>query len=190
MSKKHKDENQQDEIVFEDALPEDDLAAALDAAQKEAAEFRDKFLRLAAEMDNLRKRTARDVEDATKYGVTSAAKPFLSVVDNLDRALQSVPNDIPANLKTIFEGVRATQRDLHAALDKMGVVSITPKTGDVLNPHEHEVMFEVPTEEQPNGTIMQVLENGYKIHDRLLRAARVAVAKNSKPAEKAMDISA
>lgn len=185
--KKH-DLNELDEDMLESEM--DEGAAALEAAQKEAAEYRDKLLRLAAEMENLRKRTQRDIEDANKYGVSSAAKPFLSVVDNLDRALQSVPDDIADNLKNVFEGIRATQRELHNALDKMGVVSITPKVGDHLNPHEHEVMFEVPTEDKPNGTIMQVLEGGYKIHDRLLRPARVAVAKNTKAADKNLNMSA
>lgn len=158
-------------------------------AQKEAAEYKDKYLRAVAEMQNMQKRAQRDVEDATKYSVANAAKPMLSVADNLARALSSMTDDLPDNVKNILEGIKATQRELQNALERIGVVKIAAEAGQPLNPHEHEVMFEVPTAEQGHGTIVQVLEAGYKIHDRLLRPARVSVAKNT-DTDKAVDVSA
>lgn len=164
---------------------------ALAFAQKEVADLKDKHLRAVAELQNMQRRNQRDVEDAAKYGVTSAAKPLLTVADNLSRALDAVPADLPENIKNLFEGIRATERSLQQALEKMGVVAITAEAGQPLNPHEHEVMFEMDTAEFEHGHIVQVLETGYKIHDRLLRPARVAVAKNiAGLADKNLDVSA
>ncbi len=179
------------ELQREEELPKTD---ALDAAQKEIAELKDKYIRAVAEMQNIQKRAQRDVEDAMKYSVTSAAKPLLSVADNMTRALNTplsvIADDLPDGVKNILEGIRATQRELQNALERMGVTKIEAEAGHALNPHEHEVMFDVATTEQPHGTIIQVLEAGYKIHDRLLRPARVSVAKNTGGAEKTVDVSA
>lgn len=178
----------EDEILeFEETSFDDGLAKA----QAEIAELKDKYLRAVAEMQNIQRRNQRDVEDAAKYSVSSAAKPLLQVADNLVRALDAVPADLPANIQSLFDGIRATERSLQQALEKMGVVAIAATAGQLLNPHEHEVMFEVDTTEVEHGAIVQVLETGYKIHDRLLRPARVSVAKNiGTPNEKTMDVSA
>ncbi len=171
-------------LELSEAAPETD---ALVQAQAEIADLKDKYLRAVAEMQNIQKRAQRDIEDAGKYGVISAAKPFLGVADNLARALDAAPPEIPASW---LDGVRATQRELQNALERMGVTPVAAEAGQILNPHEHEVMFEVPGD-QPSGTIVQVLEKGYKIHDRLLRPARVSVAKNAAASdEKAMDVEA
>lgn len=174
------------ELQREEAIMPDPL----ETAQKEVAELKDKYLRAVAEMQNIQKRAQRDVEDAMKYSVSSAAKPLLSVADNLARALNAAPDDLPEAAKKVLEGVRATSRELQNALERMGVVKVAAETGHSLNPHEHEVMFEVTTVDHAHGTIVQVLEEGYKIHDRLLRPARVSVAKNNGDAEKAVDVSA
>lgn len=168
-------ESQQQEEQTTERDPLTDALAEVDA-------LKDKYLRAVAEMQNIQKRAQRDVEDAGKYAVTSAAKPFLGVADNLARALNSLPPQMEDGFKNFAEGVRATQRELQSALERMGVTAIVPKQGDALNPHEHEVMFEVPGDGHANGTIVQVLDAGYKIHDRLLRPARVSVAKASAPA--------
>ena len=174
-------------INLQDALPEDELTMA----QKEIADLKDKHLRAVAELQNMQRRNQRDVEDAAKYGVTSSAKGFLTVADNLVRALDAVPSDLPENIQNLFEGIRATERSLQQALERMGVVAINAAPGQALNPHEHEVMFEVDTTDHDHGHIVQVLETGYKIHDRLLRPARVSVAKNvGGLTEKAVDLSA
>jgi molecular chaperone GrpE len=174
-------------LELNDAVPETD---ALETAQKEIAELKDKYLRAVAEMQNIQKRAQRDVEDASKYGVISSAKPFLSVADNLARALEAAPADLPDAARLVLDGIRATQRELQSALERMGVVPVVAEPGQNLNPHEHEVMFEVSSD-QPNGTIVQVLEKGYKIHDRLLRPARISVAKNTvMPDDKTLDVEA
>ena len=172
-------------------LQENQQDDALALAQKEIADLKDKHLRAVAELQNVQRRNQRDVEDAAKYGVTSSAKNFLSVADNLVRALDAVPADLPENIQNLFEGIRATERSLQQALERMGVVAINAAPGQVLNPHEHEVMFEVDTTDFEHGQIVQVLETGYKIHDRLLRPARVSVAKNiGGLTEKNVDLSA
>jgi molecular chaperone GrpE len=179
-------QNEEEMMEFEENAVDE-----LGQARHEIAELKDKHLRAVAEMQNIQRRSQRDVEDAAKYGVTSAAKPLLQVSDNLHRALAAVPNDLPDNIQNLFEGIRATERALQQALEKMGVVAIAAAPGQSLNPHEHEVMFEVDTSEHPHGSIVQVLETGYKIHDRLLRPARVSVAKNANGvAEKTVDFSA
>jgi molecular chaperone GrpE len=180
------EQNEEEMIEFEENAI-DELASA----KNEIADLKDKHLRAVAELQNMQRRNQRDVEDATKYGVVSAAKPLLTVSDNLHRALAAVPDDLPANIQGLFEGIRATERSLQQALEKMGVVAINATPGQALNPHEHEVMFEVDTSDTPHGHIVQVLEAGYKIHDRLLRPARVSVAKNiNGVADKTVDFSA
>lgn len=166
------------DIAESTGMEEDGQNGALEAAQKEIAELKDKHLRAVAEMQNIQRRAQMDVESAAKYSVSSAAKPLLGVADNLARALEMAPQDLPESVKSLIEGVRATERSLQQALEKMGVVAINAQPGQMLNPHEHEVMFEVDSADMPHGSIVQVLETGYKIHDRLLRPARVSVAKN------------
>lgn len=153
-------------------------ADPLTLAQQEIADLKDKYLRALAEMQNIQRRAQRDVEDANKYGVTSVARPFLGVADDLNRALDLVPDDAPENIKNFVEGIRAVERNLQQALERMGVVAIKAEAGQPLDPHEHEVMFEVDSTDFPHGSIVQILETGYKIHDRLLRPTRVSVAKN------------
>lgn len=148
-------------------------------AQHEIADLKDKYLRALAEMQNIQRRAKRDVEDANKYGVASAAQPFLTVADDLGRALDNIPADLPESLRSLLDGLRGIERNMQQALSKMGVVAIQAEAGQPLDPHEHEVMFEVETADAAHGTIMHVLETGYKIHDRLLRPTRVSVAKNS-----------
>ncbi len=182
----------EDEIEEIEEFPTEETVDELAVAQKEIADLKDKYLRSVAEMQNIQRRAQRDVEDAAKYGVTSAAKPLLTVSDNLHRALAAVPADLPEAIQNLFEGIRATERSLQQALEKMGVVAINAAPGQALNPHEHEVMFEVDTTDYDHGAIVQVLETGYKIHDRLLRPSRVSVAKNANGSatEKNLDVSA
>jgi molecular chaperone GrpE len=157
------------------------------ALQTELDSWKDKALRLAADMDNLRKRAQRDQEDALKYGISNAAKQFLSVADNLERAINAVPvdqisqSDVLANL---LSGIEATQKELLSTLQKVGVTQIPAALGDALDPQIHEVMFDVPSDQQPPSTLIHILETGYKLHDRLLRPVRVAVTKAASPAQK------
>lgn len=174
-------EEETSEGVNEEEAPEEtvDETEALRAAN---ADLKDKLLRSMAEMDNIRKRAVKERDDAQKYGISNLAKELLAVADNLGRAMDAIPeglaqeSDAIANLMT---GVQATQDQLSGAMTKSGITPIDATPGTPFDPNFHEVMFEVDTPEHAPGAIVQVMEAGYMIHDRLLRPARVGVAKKS-----------
>ncbi len=147
---------------------------------EEHQELKDRLLRTLAEMENLRRRTQREVEDARKFAVTGFARDLLEVGDNLSRALTSVPlearqqNDF---MKNLVLGVEMTERSLQAAFEKHQVRRIEPKKGEKFDHKLHQAMFEVPTADLAPGTIAEVIQGGYVIADRLLRPALVGVAK-------------
>ena len=168
----------------EPAEPEDDAARAA-RLEAEVGELRDQLLRALAETENQRRRSQRDREEAVRYAAAPLLRDLLGVADNLQRALESVPADTADQdgpLKTLLEGVQMTQRELQTAFERHGIVKLDP-LGERLNPHHHEAMFEVPDPDQPSGTIAQVVQSGYLLHDRLLRPARVGVAKGGPKAE-------
>ncbi|GAB2177821.1 nucleotide exchange factor GrpE [Dongia sp. agr-C8] len=155
------------------------LEEALAAARAEAAQMKDQALRAMAEAENTRKRAQRDREDAQKYGITNFAREMLTVADNLRRALEAIPAETLQSdeaLKNLYDGVAATERQLEAALGKQQIQRIWPE-GERFDSNFHQAMFEVPDSGKPAGTVVQVLQAGYKIHDRLLRPALVGVAK-------------
>ncbi|MBW3097606.1 nucleotide exchange factor GrpE [Pseudohoeflea sp. DP4N28-3] len=157
----------------------DQPLADIEALQAENADLKDRYLRLAAEMENLRRRTSRDVADAKSYSVAGFAREMLQVADNLRRAIESVGDDATAeegDLKTLFEGVELTERTMLAALEKHQVRKINPK-GEKFDPHFHQAMFEVPNPEFPNNTVIEVVQPGFVIGERVLRPAMVGVAK-------------
>ena len=162
----------------EQAAPETDPVAELEA---QVADLKDRLLRAAAEMENTRKRTERDKQDAVKYAAASFARDMLEVSDNLRRALTALNEEdraqVPDSVKAMIEGVEMTDRQLLSIFERHGVREITPAAGDRFDPNLHEAMFEVPGTGQPAGTVVQVMSAGYMIGDRLLRAARVGVAK-------------
>lgn len=146
----------------------------------ERDDLKDKYLRLAAEMDNLRRRTARDVRDARSYSVSNFARDMLAVSDNLRRALDAIPAEAleagEAGLKALAEGVELTERSMLSALERHGVKKLSP-TGQKFDPNFHQAMFEVPNPDVPNNTIVEVVQDGFVIGDRVLRPAMVGVAK-------------
>ena len=162
------------------ADPLEFLNAELERVETEKAESQDRLVRMAAEMENLRKRTARDVADAREYSIASFAREMLGVSDNLRRALDAVPEESrqagDAGLVALIEGVELTERSMLQALEKSGVKKISPK-GERFDPHFHQAMFEVPNTEVPNNTVMEVVQDGYVIGERVLRPAMVGVAK-------------
>ncbi|MEN5275601.1 nucleotide exchange factor GrpE [Brucella sp. TWI432] len=167
--------------VEEDATVDAENLAANTIAALEAdnAELKDQMLRLVAEMENLRKRTQRDVQDARTYAVTNFARDMLSVSDNLHRAQDAIPADAlesDANLKSLAEGVEMTERAMLQALERHGVTKLDPE-GQKFDPNFHQAMFEVPNPELPNNTVVQVVQAGYAIGDRVLRPAMVGVSK-------------
>jgi molecular chaperone GrpE len=156
------------------------LAAETPDLQAELDKTREQMLRALADMENLRKRSQKEREDASRYAVTSFARDLLDVADNLRRALDSAPVDLPDSDPRIFnllEGIKATERGMLSALEKNGIRKIFP-LDEPFNPNFHEVMLETPAPGKPSGTVVMVMESGYMLHDRLLRPARVAVAKN------------
>ncbi|HEX9770591.1 MAG TPA: nucleotide exchange factor GrpE [Kiloniellales bacterium] len=164
--------NEEKEEVEDDAT----RAARLET---EVAGLRDQLLRALAEAENQRRRSQREREEAVRYAAAPVLRDLLAVADNLQRALESVPEGAAERngaIKTLLEGVQLTERELQAVFERHGIVKLDPM-GERLNPHHHEAMFEVPDPAQPSGTIVQVVQPGYILHDRLLRPARVAVAK-------------
>jgi len=150
------------------------------ALAQEVADARDKMLRTLAEMENLRKRTQREVSDARSYGIAAFARDVLEIADNLQRALDAVPAEARAaadpGLKALIEGVELTERSLHNTLDKNGVKKFDP-TGEKFDPNLQQAMYEVPDSSVPAGTVVQVIQAGYMIGERVLRPALVGVAK-------------
>jgi molecular chaperone GrpE len=131
-------------------------------------------------MENLRKRTEREVADARLYGITAFARDILTVADNMHRALHALDEEIrttaDVGVKALLDGVELTERELMNALDKHGVKRIEPK-GEKFNPNFHQAMYEIEDVKVPSGTIMQVVQAGYLIGNRVLRPAMVAVSK-------------
>src|ERR1700681_1559054 len=146
---------------------------------RELAEMKDRLLRTLAEMENLRKRNEREVADSRLYGVASFARDVLGVADNIRRALDAVPAEALANgqaMKVLVDGVELTERELLKALEKNGVRQFTPQ-GEKFDPNLHQAMYEVADPSVPAGSIVQVMQPGYMIGERVLRPALVAVAK-------------
>lgn len=160
--------------------PERDAFAVIEALNAENAQLKDRILRTLAEMENLRRRTEREVADAKSYGVTSLARDMLTVVDNLDRALAHLPPEALATaepqIQSVIEGVELTAKDLEAVLGRHGVKKLDPK-GQKFDPNFHQAIFETPDETTPAGTVSQVVQTGWTIGDRVLRPAMVGVSK-------------
>ncbi len=153
-----------------------DPAAELRA---EVAALKDQLLRALAETENLRRRSQREREDVLKYAAVPFMRDLVGVADNLRRAMDSVsPEALEADehLKTLMAGLEMTEKELVTVFERHHIVKIDP-LGERLDPHSHEAMFEVPDPETPSGTVVQVVQAGYRLHDRLLRPAQVGVAK-------------
>jgi molecular chaperone GrpE len=149
-------------------------------AKREAAEFKDKLLRTLAEMENLRKRTEREVFDARLYGIAGFARDVLAVADNMHRALDAIGPELresdDAKVKALIEGVELTERELLKTLEKNGVKKFSPQ-GEKFDPNVHQAMYEVPTSDLLPGQVAEVIQAGYMIGERVLRPAMVAVSK-------------
>lgn len=167
---------------------EPDPFKVLEALQAENAEMKDRVLRTLADMENLRRRTEREVGDAKSYGVTSFARDMLTFADNLRRAVEAVPAEVrdaaEPRLRSFIEGIELTERDFLSRLNRFGVKKLEPM-GKRFDPNMHEALFEVPDETVPAGTVMQIVETGYAIGDRVLRPAKVGVSRGGPKAEPA-----
>jgi len=175
------------EVGIEVGLPEDDQIAELTA---EVAALKDRLVRTYADLENTRKRAERDRQDALKFGATKFARDMCEVADNLRRALSSVPEDAgDANLVALTEGVKVTQAALSQIFERHGVKQIEARE-QKFDPNLHEAMTEIEIPGAPPGTCVDVIEEGYTLNGRLLRPARVVVAKGNPAAGPTVDTSA
>ncbi|MEN9409544.1 MAG: nucleotide exchange factor GrpE [Pseudomonadota bacterium] len=173
-----------DKTVSEDFSIEEgleDLAALdeIEVLKAERDELRDRFMRALADAENTRKRGERDRREAEQYGSTRLARDLLPVFDNLNRALNAATDEQKAAAAALFEGVQLTLRELTNVMTRHGVKPITPKVGDMFDPQNHEAMFEAPVPGTKAGQIIQVMTEGFMLHDRLLRPAQVGVSSNT-----------
>jgi molecular chaperone GrpE len=169
------------EAEAEAAVPADPTAVL----QAEVALLKDQLLRALAETENLRRRSRRERDDALKYAAVPFIRDLVGATDNLRRAMASVsPEALEADehLKTLMAGLEMTEMEFATVFERHHIVKIDP-IGARLDPHSHEAMFEVPDTETPSGTVVQVVQPGYRLHDRLLRPAQVGVAKGGPAAE-------
>ena len=178
-----------------EALPEDQAEAgqaaevdpaseALAALEAEKADLKERLMRSLAEMENLRRRAEREAADARTYAVTGFARDMLTVADNVRRALDSVPAETGSAseaFRPLIEGLELTERDLLKTLARHGIRRLEPE-GSKFDPNMHQAMFEVPKDDVPSGTVVQVVQTGYAIGDRVLRPALVGVAKGARTA--------
>jgi len=184
-----------------DTSPDGPDAAAREAAEtaaaapdpvaqlaKEAADLKDRLLRTLADMENLRRRTEREVADARAYGVTNFARDILAVADNMERALKALDDELrekaDAGVKALLDGVELTERELVKAMEKHGVRRIEPQ-GQKFDPNLHQAMLEIPDPSVPSGTVVQIMQPGYTIGERVLRPALVGVSKGGPKAQAA-----
>lgn len=159
--------------------PEEIIQANFAKIEAERDDLKDKLLRTLADMENLRRRTEREIADAKAYAVTSFARDMLGAADNLRRAQESLPDlarstEEPA-LKALIEGVDLTERDLLKTLERHGVRKIEP-LGEKFDPNMHQAMFEAPDAEVVKGLVSKVVQSGYKIGERVLRPALVGIS--------------
>jgi molecular chaperone GrpE len=156
--------------------PEANPSAEIEALRAERDDLRDRFMRALAEAENSRKRAERDRREAEQYGGSRLARDLLPVYDNLRRALDAATDDHRAQAAALIEGVELTLRELVKTMTKHGVTPIVPAAGDVFDPQLHQAMFEAPVPGTKAGQIIQVMTEGFLLHDRLLRPAQVGVS--------------
>lgn len=168
-----------EDITLDDVLDEEEALSPFEALEQERDSFKDQLYRAAAEMENTKRRAQRDVEQANKYGALGFIRDLTTPLDNMQRALESAPterDDLDETYKNILIGLEMTVQEVTKIMEKHGVKVISP-IGEKFDYNLHQAMFEVPTDEAEPGTIMAVAQDGYVLHDRLIRPAMVGVAK-------------
>ena len=164
----------EENAALEEEIDSDE--AELDALRAERDDLRDKFMRALAEAENARKRSEKDRREAQQYGGSRLARDLLPVYDNLQRALDSIPDEQREASKAFIEGVELTMRELLNVFNKHGLTAIKPQVGDKFDPQMHDAMFEAPVPGTTAGEIIQVSTEGFMLYDRLLRPAQVGVS--------------
>lgn len=154
-------------------------AARIKALEDELDATKDKMMRVVADAENTKRRALKERDDAQKFSITSFARDIIPVADNLRRALDAMPEDEKGNeqIASLIEGIEATERELLRVFERHGLKKLDP-IDSIFDPNFHEVMFEAPMPSKPAGTIIQVMETGYTLHERLVRPARVGVVKD------------
>ena len=177
MSEK-KDEIAEDQAemneAFEDIMAEE--VDELEALRAERDEMRDRFMRALADAENARKRADKERQEASNYGGTRLARDMLPVFDALQRALDAVTEEQRAQNGALIDGIELTQRELINVFSRHGITTLAPEVGERFDPQLHEAMFEAPVQGTKAGDIIQIMEHGFMIHDRLLRPAKVGVS--------------
>ena len=171
------------DLNLADHLGDNGENAADDATGEDAAGLKDQLLRLMADSENLRKRSERDISAAKKYGALGLARDLLGSIDNLETAISHMPenkDDMDETLKNILVGVEMSARELASVLERHHIKKVTPEQ-EKFDYNIHQAMFEVPTDEVEPGMVVQVVQSGYMLHDRLLRPAMVGVSKAALP---------
>ena len=163
---------------FEDVMSYE--ADELEALRAERDDYRDRFMRALADAENARKRADKERQEASNYGGTRFARDMLPVFDALSRALEAANEDVRSQAGPFLEGVELTQRELLNVFARHGITTVAPEVGEKFDPQMHEAMFEAPAPGTKAGDIIQVMENGFMIHDRLLRPAKVGVSSTPK----------
>lgn len=168
----------EDPLAFDDEGGNflDDIEGELAAVRAERDDMRDRMLRALADADNARKRADRDRRDAELYGPTRFARDMLSVYDNLNRALDTIDDEFREQAAALIEGIELTKKDLLSSFSKHKIEKQEPEFGDQFDPQLHQAMFEAPVPNAPAGTIIQVMNPGFTIGERLLRPAQVGVS--------------
>lgn len=164
------------DINSDEAFEEPDADELIVALQAERDELKDKFMRALADAENSRKRSERDRREAENYGGSKLARDLLPVFDNMKRAVQAVPDEAREAHAAMIEGVALTMRELISVFKKHGIEPISPEVGERFDPQLHEAMFEAPLPGTKAGDIIQVEADGFMLHDRLLRPAKVGVS--------------
>ena len=154
----------------------DEIPAGVEAIIQERDELKDRLLRTMADAENTRKRGERDRREAEQYGGAKLARDMLPVFDNLKRALDAAGDDVSESEKAVLEGVELTMRELLNIFSKHGIQLIAPEEGETFDPQMHQAMFEAPVPGTKKGAIIQVMAEGFMLHDRLLRPAQVGVS--------------
>lgn len=154
----------------------DEIPAGVEVIIQERDELKDRLLRTMADAENTRKRGERDRREAEQYGGAKLARDMLPVYDNLKRALDAAGDDVSESEKAVLEGVELTMRELLNIFSKHGIQLIAPEEGETFDPQMHQAMFEAPVPGTKKGAIIQVMAEGFMLHDRLLRPAQVGVS--------------
>jgi len=181
----HTDNENKDDMTEAEGIAQANSAApapeaVITALNAENASLKDRLLRTLADMENMRRRSEREISDAKAYAITGFARDILNVADNIRRALESVPEAArtaaTGEFKALIEGVELTERDLHVIMGRFGVKKLDPQ-GTKFDPNMHQAIFEIPNDQVVNGTVLQVMQTGYSIGERVLRPAMVGVSK-------------